>query len=38
MKMNKKHADQDGMLDGPAGVFDIRNKTNNNKVNDMMEE
>ena len=32
-----KHADQDGMLDGPGGVYDMKNKQNN-KVNEMMDE
>ena len=35
--IKSKHADQDGMLDGPAGVYDIRNKVDNG-INDMMAE
>jgi len=37
MKIKSKHADEDGMLDGPNGVYDIKNKLDN-KVTDMMAE
>lgn len=36
-KLARKNAEADGMLDGPAGVYDIRNKING-EIGDMMAE